>query len=185
MHLRRKQAFTVYFPNVTVARQDFYSRKTIALGHETSDLRPQLIELLTHHLQAGSRLGRVQPQQELARLHPAAILHIDVGDNASGRMLDILDVRLHDEIAGHDDRSRERHERGPPSTEDPGNEENSKADAQLVFECPSNARLQAVIGPVRRRSAVAIENEGGARHQTVTALADQLCNRRVDLGWGR
>jgi hypothetical protein len=92
---------------------------------------------------------------------------------------------LHDEIAGHDDRARERYERGPPSTEDPTDEKNPKPDAQLVFERPSNARLQAVIGPVgRRRSTVTIENEGGARHQTVTTPADQLSNRRVDLGPG-
>ncbi|MGA9329229.1 MAG: hypothetical protein WBV83_09160 [Bradyrhizobium sp.] len=96
-------------------------------------------------------------------------------------MLDVLDVRLHDEIAGYDDSSRERDECGPTPTEDAGGEENPKADTQLMFERPLHPRLQAIPAPVgRTRSAAAIENEVGAHHQTVTALAYQLCNRRVD-----
>src|SRR5262249_38537375 len=84
-------------------------RQAVALGGQSSDPRPGFIELLAHDLKAGLRLSWVEANQQIAGFHVSPIMDRDLRHDAASRMLDGLDVRLHDKIAGYHDRARERH----------------------------------------------------------------------------
>src|SRR5262249_21757880 len=115
-------------------RRSFELRKTIAFGGQPRDLRTHFVKLLAHHLLAGLSLGRVNTHREIAGSNMAAVLHLDLGDDAAGRVLDRLYVGLNDEISGNDDRARERHQKEPAAADYAGNKENAKPGTQLALE---------------------------------------------------
>ena len=125
--------------------RNFGPVQTVAFGHQPRDPGAQLIELLAHHLEIGLGLGRVEPHQQIAGRHPHAVMDLDLRDNAAGGMLDGLDVGLNDEIAGHRDGTRQRHEHEPAAGQQRREDENPKPGSQLVLERPPCPRLQAVI----------------------------------------
>ena len=51
-------------------RRHFELCCAVALGDQPGNPRAHFVELLAHHLQAGLRLGGVEPQQQIARGDP-------------------------------------------------------------------------------------------------------------------
>ena len=58
--------------------RNFEPGQAVALGDQPGDPRPDFVELLAHHLQAGLRLGRVEPHQQIAVRHPHAVADGDL-----------------------------------------------------------------------------------------------------------
>lgn len=109
-------------------------RQAIALGHKPGDPGPNFIELLAHHLQTGLRLGRIEPQQQIAGAHPLAVVNRNLRDNPAGRMLDGLYVRLNHKITGNHDGARQRHQHGPAAGQEADDEQHPKSGPQLALE---------------------------------------------------
>ena len=156
--------------------------KAVTLGNQPRHSCPYLVELFGHHLKAGLRLGGIEAHQEIAGVYPRAILHLDLGDNPAGRMLNLLDVGLNDEIAGNHDGARQRHKDEPAADQYGRNNENAKPGAQFVLERPSDPRRHALTLPVDRRGRIAaVQEEADARRQTGAAPFDHLSDTRFRL----
>ena len=153
-------------------------RRAVALGDQPGNPRPHFVELLAHHLQAGPRLGGVEPQQQIARGHPLAIVNRDLRHHPAGRMLNGLDVRLNDKVAGNDDGARDRHQHGQPTGHEDEGEQHPKPHPQFVLVGAPGARRHVAGLIVVVREAVAVDEEGDARRQTDAAGLHQLSDRR-------
>ena len=113
-------------------------RKVVAFGGEPRDLGAELVELLGHHLQARLRLRRIEPDQEVAGDDPRAVLTLISATTPPVGCWIGLHVGLDDEIAGHDDGARQRHEEEPAAAEHAcDQDQNAKPGAQFVLERPA------------------------------------------------
>ena len=74
----------------------------VPLGQQPRFPRHQLVELGAHDAERGLGHGIVEAQHDLPVLDHAALLDEDLADDAAGRMLHLLDVRLDDDGAGRD-----------------------------------------------------------------------------------
>ena len=57
--------------------------------------------------EVGAGLGVVEPDDDVAGLHLIAVAHLQLGDDAAGRVLHLLDVGVDDELALRDHRAGE------------------------------------------------------------------------------
>ena len=74
----------------------------VALGLVARLARRQLVERLGDDGEVGARLGLVEPHHDVARLDVVAFLDPELADHAAGRVLDLLDVGIDDELARRD-----------------------------------------------------------------------------------
>src|SRR5829696_7070489 len=87
----------------------------VALGFETSLAGAQLSQAL--HQDGEIRLGDglVEPHHHIARLYAIAVAHAQLADDAAGRVLNFLDVRIDHDEARCDDGAGKLSRRGKPA----------------------------------------------------------------------
>ncbi|MNL45180.1 hypothetical protein D3C87_1678060 [compost metagenome] len=85
----------------------------IALRLQPSAARGELVELLGNDLQIGPRHRIVETDQQLILLDLVAVADLQLADDASGRVLDLLDVAVDDKLAGRDHGARPCRRDGP------------------------------------------------------------------------
>ncbi len=159
--------------------RNFGLRQAVALGNQSGDPRPGFIELLAHHLKTGLRLGRVEPQQQIADGDAHAIVDRNLRHNPAGRMLDGLDVGLNHQISGNHDRTCQRHQRHPATAQNEAGKQHPKADPQLALERASGPQRQGITRRVIVvGQAVAVDQEGNACANANAAFLDQLPKSR-------
>src|SRR6185312_4748407 len=95
------------------SRREGHMIVVVALGHEPRETRLQFIELNLDDADGGARHRVVETDHDLPCFHPVAVVHVDLGDDAAGRVLHLLDAGPHDEAAGRDDRAGDMRGRGP------------------------------------------------------------------------
>src|SRR5215208_6318904 len=99
----------------------------VALGLEPSEAGLELVEALHHDREVRLRNRLVEPDHDVASLDLIAVADPELADDAAGRMLDLLDVRVDDEAAGRDHGSRQLGRRRKPA--DPAGEKRHDRNA--------------------------------------------------------
>ena len=67
----------------------------ITLGVQPSQACSNLVQLLRYNLKFRARLGVVKTNEEIAPFYMRSILDQNLGNNATTRVLDLFDARLH------------------------------------------------------------------------------------------
>ncbi len=169
--------------------RNFRQRQAVALGNQSCHPGPRFVELLAHHLKTGLRLGRVEPQQQIADVHSGAIVDGDLRHNPAGWMLNGLDVRLNHQIARNHDGARQRHQRHPATAQNEGDKQHPKSGPQLILVGASGPQRQGIARRVVAvGQGVAIDQKGDACADADAAPLNQLSNGRLGrdiAGWTR
>src|SRR5262252_2477392 len=71
----------------------------IAFGFQAGLARHQLVDAFDDDGEVRTRDRRVEAHDHVAGVHPHPVPYTQLADNAAGRMLDLLDVRIDDEVA--------------------------------------------------------------------------------------
>ena len=100
----------------------------IAFRHQAREPHARLVELLRQDLCIGSQLRLVEAQEQIARTHMRSVTNRNARHNATGGMLNLLEVRLHHQRAWHDDRARQRHEACPAPDNAHADDQHPKTD---------------------------------------------------------
>ena len=74
----------------------------VALAFEPSLAGGKFVETLGDDGEVGARDGVVEAHHDIALLDAVAVAHQQFADDAAGRMLHLLDVRIDDDGAGRD-----------------------------------------------------------------------------------
>jgi hypothetical protein len=90
-------------------------RRSIALGLEPRLAREVLVELLGDNLEIGAGYRLVEANQKLALGNALPLMHLQLADNAAGRVLHLLDAGVDDELASGHDRAGQGGGRRPQS----------------------------------------------------------------------
>ena len=77
----------------------------IAFGFEPRLARGELVEALGDDGQVGARDRIVEPHEDVAGLDAIAVAHTELADDAAGRVLHLLHVRIDDDGALRDERT--------------------------------------------------------------------------------
>ena len=74
----------------------------LELGFLARAARRKLVQPLGDDREIGAGLGVVEPDDDIAGLHLIAVAHVQLGHDAAGRVLHLLDVGVDDELALRD-----------------------------------------------------------------------------------
>src|SRR5439155_17045528 len=124
----------------------------LPLGLEAGLAGHKLVEILGDHRRHGADLGWIQPQQDIAGLDPVALLDAQLGDDAAGRVLDLLDVRIDDEKSGCDDGARELCGRRPAAHPAADQQHHHHAGGEVA----ADRALRGIVGLAHRAPAPSV-----------------------------
>jgi hypothetical protein len=91
---------------------------SVALGSKARLARIELGEALDDNGEVGAGHGLVKANENVAGLHPVAVADAQFADDAAGRVLDLLDVRIDDDRALRDQRAGNLRRRRPAADSD-------------------------------------------------------------------
>lgn len=80
-------------------RGKFQLAAVVPFRLQTREACHEFIQALRHDAEIRLGLCRIETHQHLARFYPVAFLHQDLTDDAAGRVLDLLDMGVDDEIS--------------------------------------------------------------------------------------
>ena len=102
---------------IVLARQQVGGKTTLSSPSSSASSRArravEFVQPLGDDREVGAGLGVVEPDDDVAGLHLIAVAHVQLGDDAAGRVLHLLDVGIDDELALRDHRAGEFAGRGP------------------------------------------------------------------------
>ncbi|MNZ68324.1 hypothetical protein D3C78_865890 [compost metagenome] len=90
-------------------------RQIVTLGLQPCHPRIQLIQTFGDDGEIGAGLGRVEAHDHIAGLHPVALVHQNFTDDTAARVLHLLAVGIHHQMAGGNHRAGKIGRRGPPA----------------------------------------------------------------------
>ena len=103
----------------------------VALGFLARAARRKLVEPLDDDREVGAGLGVVEPDDDVAGLDLIAVAHPQLGDDAAGRVLHLLDVGVDDELALRDHGAGEFAGRGPAADAADQDHHDHEADQEM------------------------------------------------------
>ena len=132
----------------------------VALGREAGFAGIKLVEALGDDGEIGTGHRLVEAHEDVARLHPVAVVRPDLADHAAGRVLHLLHVRIDDHRALCDQGAGNLRRRGPAAEPDRQDPDQHNAGEYVPADRLTRARRRLVFHPAPPCSGTTFKARG-------------------------